>query len=265
MRPLFYAQVFLAYLGNFVKSRLTYRGDFLAFFLGDFFLELVGLLFIWTIYQHVPDIRGWTYGEMLFIFGFSQITIGLFYCLFLNLFSLSEEYIVEGRFDRVLTRPLNTLFQVVIERIYLEESSQVIVGMLVTAYAIRQGELNLGGSELVLLPFLVFCGTVIYAGFFVGLMSLAFWFKERTGIWRPFESMNIFGRYPVTIYNRYIMIAISWVIPYAFTAFYPASHFLGHTEFRLYVWLTPFVALWSATLGYLVWTAGVRMYESAGS
>lgn len=265
MRFVFYCRIFFAYLGNFIKSRLTYRGDFFAFFVGDLLLELVGLLFIWTIYQHIPDIHGWTYGEMLFLFGFSQITTGLFYTLFLNLFSLSEEYIIEGRFDRVLTRPLNTLFQVITERVYLEESSQAIVGVVVIAYAVRRIGLVVSPMGFVVAGCLIICGTVIYAGFFTTLMSLAFWFKERTGIWRPFETMNVFGKYPVTIYNRYVMIAISWVIPYAFTAFYPASHFLGHPEFRLYVWVTPLVALWSVLLGYNVWKAGVRAYESAGS
>jgi len=261
----FHLDIFITYCANFLKSRLSYRGDFLAFFLGDLFMELVGLLLIWTIYLHVPDIRGWRYGEILFIFGFSQITAGLFYTFFLNLFSLSEDYIIEGRFDRVLLRPLNTLFQVVIERIYLEECSQVLVGILVISYAVKRLGLPWSGFDYLLMIILLGSATLVYAGIFTGLLSFAFWFKERGGVWRPFEAMNIFGKYPVTIYNRLIKIAISWIIPYAFTAFYPATNFLGREEFQMYVWITPLIGLLCALGGYWIWKSGVRIYESTGS
>jgi ABC-2 type transport system permease protein len=74
-----------------------------------------------------------------------------------------------------------------------------------------------------------------------------------------------FGRYPLTIYHPVLRMLLSWVLPYGFVAFYPASGLLGRRELAGYFWGTPLVAMAVFVLGYGVFRAGVRRYRSTGS
>ena len=58
---------------------------------------------------------------------------------------------------------------------------------------------------------------------------------------------------------------LTFVLPFAWVAFYPASHFVGGEEFRLVSLLTPLVGAATFGLGYLVWSRGIRRYASTGS
>jgi len=261
----FYLDLLGTYLGNTVKSRLAYREDFLTGFFADLMTQAIGLAFLAAVFTRVPDIRGWRLPEILFIWGFAQITIGLFSTVFLNLFDLSEEYIVEGRLDRVLLRPLPPLFQIIIEKMYLEESANVLVGIGLIVYATRRLGLAWGATDVLVALLLVIGGTLIYAGLYTLVVSLTFWFKDRGSVISPFIQMETYSNYPVTLFNRQLQIILSWVIPYAFTAFYPSMYFLHKREFMPYVWLTPVMGMAFFLLGCLAFNRGVGAYESTGS
>ncbi|MEW6686310.1 MAG: ABC-2 family transporter protein [Candidatus Edwardsbacteria bacterium] len=264
-RLYFYLRLFFGYLANALKTRMAYRQDFFIGFFSNIFTQLIGILFVWAIFQKVTDIKGWRREEIFFIYGFSQMSLSFFFIFFMNLFNLSEEYVIEGRFDRLLVRPLSTFFQVLFERIYWEESSGLFVGIMMIAYSLSR----LGFSwslfdYLAIIPFIL-GATLLYLGCFTILASLTFWFKERGGIIGPFLSLEIFSRYPITIYNRGIRIILSWIIPYGFTAFYPATRFLKRSEFSLFAWLAPLIGVIFFSFGCLFWQKGSKAYESTGS
>ena len=41
-----------------------------------------------------------------------------------------------------------------------------------------------------------------------------------------FYMFNDFAKYPISIYNSLLRWLISFIVPFAFTAYYPASYFL---------------------------------------
>jgi ABC-2 type transport system permease protein len=58
---------------------------------------------------------------------------------------------------------------------------------------------------------------------------------------------------------------LSWVIPFAFASFYPASQFLRRGEFQPYFYLAPVVTIAVAVIAASFWHLGVRHYNSTGS
>jgi ABC-2 type transport system permease protein len=69
----------------------------------------------------------------------------------------------------------------------------------------------------------------------------------------------------VEIYSKLLQAILLWVVPFAFVAFVPATHFLARESFAWYVRLLPVVALVAGAIGATCWTLGVRHYESTGS
>lgn len=255
-----------AYLAQFVKTRLEYKADFLLGALSGLLMHGVALIFIDVLFaERTLTLNGWTRAQVFFIYGFSIFPLNLFSAFFSNLYSVGDTYIIDGHLDRVMLRPLNTLFQVLLERIRIESLFGLAIGGAILYYASAEMRLEWSLLDGLLLVGLTACGLAIYAGVFTVLASLSFWWPDRMGLLPPVYNMIAFGKYPVTIYNPLLQFVLKWMVPFAFVAFFPSTRFLGREDFRFYVWMTPVVALGAGAIGCLVWTLGLKRYESTGS
>ncbi len=253
------------YFGQYVKSRMSYKTDFIISLLTGLTATVAGYGFVLVLFTRIPRLKGWSFEEVLFIYGFSLIPMGIFNVVSLNLYEFGETYIVEGKFDRVLLRPVNSLFQILFENFRLESIQEIVVGMIVIVYCGARLNIPWTAANLLLFPLLVLCGAVIYVCIFVMIASVSFWFEDRIGISPPVYNMIAFGRYPITIYNPAVQFLLSWIIPFAFASFYPTVRFLGRAEFQARFYLVPVVAGVLAGLAAMLWTEGVRHYKSTGS
>jgi ABC-2 type transport system permease protein len=248
-----------------LKTRLAYKWDFFISIFTSFAATVLSLAFVWVLFGRIPHLKGWSFDEVLFIYGFSLAPLGLFNVLSLNLYQFSEAYLVEGRFDRVLLRPLNSLYQVLFEAFRLESCQEVFTGLILMYYAARHLQHAFTWTDLLWFPLMMLCAALLYISIFVLFSSVSFWFEDRIGIVPPVYNMIAFGRYPITIYNTFIQFVLSWVIPFAFASFYPASQFLHRREFQSYFFLVPIVTVTVGVIAASLWHLGVRHYNSTGS
>ncbi len=257
--------LFWQYLGQYAKTRMGYKADFFIACLTSLLATMAGYGFVLVLFTRIPHLKGWSFEEILFIYGFSLVPMGLFNIVSLNLYEFGDTYIVEGKFDRVLLRPVDSLFQILFENFRLESIQEIITGVAVVAYCAARLHIRWSAANLILFPMLVFCGTVIYVGAFIMITSVNFWFEDRIGLAPPVYNMIAFGRYPITIYNNFIQFLLSWVIPFAFASFYPTIRFLGRSEFLREFYMVPLVACAVAALALVTWNKGVQQYKSTGS
>jgi ABC-2 type transport system permease protein len=253
------------YLGQYAKGRMAYKADFFIASFASILATVAGYGFVLILFSRIPQLRGWKFEEVLFIYGFSLIPMGLFNVVSLNLYDFGEIYIVEGKFDRVLLRPIHSLFQILFESFRLESIQEIVAGLAAVVYCIGKLHISLSPVNLLLFPVLVFCGAVIYICIFVIISSVNFWFEDRIGLAPPVFNMIAFGRYPITIYNPVIQFLLSWIIPFAFASFYPTVRYLGRMEFRTEFYLVPVVAAALVAIALFVWERGVLQYKSTGS
>ena len=260
-----YWRLFWHYLLQYAKVRLAYKTDFIVSVIATLVATAFGLLLVYLFFSKAPVIAGWTYDEILFLYGFGLIPLALFNAVSVNLYYFGQLYIVEGKFDRVLLRPVHSLFQVMTEQFRLESLSDAVVGAAIVAYAAaRLGlEIDWLGTALVLIAALA--GLVVYLGVFLALTCIGFWVEDRVGVIPPVYNMLAFGRYPLDIYNPLIKFLLSWIVPFAFAGFYPAANLLGRERYEVYMFLLPVVAVVTLTFSVWLWNKGVRNYSSTGS
>ena len=253
------------YFTQYVKVRLSYRADFLIGLATSFAATLFAFGFVLVLFSKIPRLSGWRFEEVMFLYGFSMIPFGLFNVLSLNLYEFGSTYIMEGKFDRVLLRPVGSLFQVLFETFRIESFHEVLTGVIVVIWASRRIGMHWTALDVVLLVVFGLCGGVIYVAVFLLLTTVSFWFEDRIGIHPPVWNMIAFGRYPLSIYSGFIQFFLSWVIPFGFATFYPTVRLLSRGEFRNYAPLVPVVAAASLAIALLAWGQGVRRYSSTGS
>src|SRR3712207_1511810 len=69
---------------------------------------------------------------------------------------------------------------------------------------------------IVTIPFAV----LIYTSLKIATASISFWTKQSGAVTYIFYMFNDFAKYPVSIYNSLLRWLISFVVPFAFTAYY---------------------------------------------
>ncbi len=258
-------RLFALYFLQYAKVRLAYKADFLIAFFSSMAATVFGFGFVLVLFTKIPKLQDWSFYEILFLYGFSLIPLGFFNVVSWNLYEFGDLYIIEGRFDRIMLRPVDTLFQVLFEKFRLESLQEVVTGILVVWISIRKLNVPWRVADNFWFALMVICGTLIYLAVFLMLTAVSFWFEDRVGIVPPVFNMLTFGRYPLTIYNVFIQFLLSWIIPFGFASFYPTTHFLGRMAFNTYFYLVPVVALAFAMAAVFVWNQGVANYSSTGS
>jgi ABC-2 type transport system permease protein len=253
------------YLGQYAKTRMAYKADFFIASFANILATVAGYGFVLVLFSRIPQLKGWKFEEVLFIYGFSLVPMGLFNIVSLNLYDFGEIYVVEGKFDRVLLRPVHSLFQIMFENFRLESIQEIITGLAAVVYCAGKLQIPLSPVNLILFPFLALCGAVIYVCIFIIIASANFWVEDRIGLAPPVFNMIAFGRYPITIYSPVIQFMLSWIIPFAFASFYPTVRYLGRMEFRTEFYLIPAVTAALIGLALLIWGRGVQQYKSTGS
>lgn len=259
-------RVFLSYLGQLLKARMEYRFDFFVDVTTTLLRQGVDLAFLAVLFTKIPRLAGWSFHEVVFIYGFFTLVFSLYNATFLSLIGvLAPRFILQAELDRVLTRPLGALYQVFLETLRPLDLNGAVLGAVLMGYASLQLRLGWGITEWALLLPLVAGAWLVYSGFFLALASVSFWSLDRSGITPPFMTLSRFGQYPTSIYGPTLRALLSTVVPFAFIAFYPSALLLGRAEFRLLGLLTPLVG--SAIFGVAVWVwrRGLARYESAGS
>jgi ABC-2 type transport system permease protein len=261
---MFYAGIFVDYLKTYMKTRMTYRADFFIEIFTDLLFNFMNLLLILVVFNHTDMLGGWTRNEMIFIYGYFMIPYGIFSCFF-NLWGFTERYIVKGEMDRILTRPIYNLSQLILENMDPSSLFGALTGALVMGYTWTQLGVGFHWTDLLVMLILVAGSIMIYGGIYVALTALSFFSDSPTGILAMMWNLQNYGRYPVNIYNRAIQILLTWIIPFAFVGVYPASYFLDKDALLTMAWLTPVVGAVFLTIGLTIWNYGVRKYRGAGS
>jgi ABC-2 type transport system permease protein len=260
-----YLKLLVHYFVQYAKVRMAYRWDFILSALTMTMASVFGLAFVYLMFAKIPSLAGWSFHEIVLLYGFSLIPISIFNMLSINLYYFSENYIVQGKFDRVLLRPVDSLFQILFEQFRLESLGDGVIGIGLIIYCSVRLHLEASVLDWVMLAWSALCGATLYISIFLILTSISFWMEDRVGVMPPVYNMMAFGRYPLDIYNGAVRFLLSWVLPFGFATFYPAANLLRPHHYRMYASILPIITAVFLAIGIAVWRRGVRNYSSTGS
>lgn len=260
-----YAGLLFDYFTQYAKVQLGYRGDFIVSLITSFAATIFGLAFVLILFRKAPQLAGWTLPEELFLYGFSLIPYGVFNILAANLYNFGNDYIIEGKFDRILLRPISSLFQILFETFRIEAVQGIATGLFCMWWGARHLQVAWTFEKLALLAFFGLCASVIYVAIFLILTTASFWFEDRIGIHPPVWNVIAFGRYPLSIYSGAVQFFLCWIIPFGLASFYPSVRLLGRAVVPEYAPFVPLVAAVFLGIAISLWNFGTRHYSSTGS
>jgi len=260
-----HATLFSEYFSQYAKVRISYRGDFFISLATSFAATVSSLLVVFVLFGQAKNLKGWSFEEVLFLWGFTQIPYGIFNIISLNLYDFGNNYIIEGKFDRILLRPISSLFQVLFETFRIESFQEIATGTFLMWWASRRLHLAWTPGKFAILFFCGICAAIIYVSIFLILSTFSFWFEDRIGVHPPVWNVIAFGRYPLSIYSSAVQFFLCWIIPFGLASFYPSVRMLGRTANPNYLAFVPVVAAVFLVIAISLWDFGTRHYSSTGS
>jgi len=260
-----HALLFFDYFTQYAIVRISYRADFFISVATSMAATIFSLGFVVILFQKSTQLAGWRLEEVVFLWGFTQIPYGLFNVISLNLYDFGNNYIIEGKFDRVLLRPVSSLFQVLFETFRIESLQEVATGIFCITWASIRLGIHWSPAKVATLLFFGICASVIYVSIFLMLSTVSFFWEDRIGVHPPVWNVIAFGRYPLSIYSGVVQFFLCWIIPFGLASYYPSVRLLGRTVSPEYAPLVPIVAVVFLILSVTLWNIGTRHYASTGS
>jgi ABC-2 type transport system permease protein len=181
-----------------------------------------------------------------------------------NLWTIGWNYVRSGEFDRFLVRPIDPLFHLLADRFCHDGIGNLLTGALLVGVSMQQLGIAMTALRLVYIIVSVISGGLIFIALNLITATSVFWIMESIPVTQMVFTMNEFAKYPLNIYHGSIRFLLTWIIPYGFVSFYPASYLLGRDVGPL-VWLSPLVAAVFISAAYRFWLFGLRHYSGTGS
>lgn len=260
-----YLRLYRVLVAQFLKTIMQSRVDFLIGLLGFFFTQVMGIAFLYLVFQQIPDLQGWTLDQLIFIYGFAQIPRGIDHLFMDNIWLVAYRLVINGDFDRYMLRPMNIFFQVIAEKLQPDALGELLIGTILVVRSLTKGIVIVDGLHVALFFVSIFAGALIYTSIKLFFASLAFWLKVSGPFLQIAYDMANFAKYPTEIYSKGVRFLITWVIPFAFVAYLPASFFMKADTSAGVVVIECGIAFVFWWIAYALFHRGTQVYESAGN
>jgi len=260
----FYFQIYRKIIVQDIKSKISYRADFIISTFGMVLSNITSFLSFFLIFKSFPSISGWNFYEMTFLYGFSLIALTPLQCCFDNNWNL-RTYVYSGDFIKYCFRPLNIFFYFISEVFDIKGIGQFIFGSVVLIYSWKHLALQL--TVLVFIKLII--AFITASLFMISIMNFAaatcFWVLNSGYIMITMFKFKDYAKYPATIFKGLLRFLFTFIIPITFIAYYPSLIFLRTDNIPILTWISPFIGLISFYLSYRFWMLGAKFYTGTGS
>lgn len=252
-----------------LRGQMQYRMSFIMQIVGNFLVNAVEVIVLWSLFQHFESLGGWNLAEVIFLHGLSMTMFALGDTLS-NGIQTVPALIREGAFDRTLVRPMSSWIQSIVNEVSLRHFGLLAQGLVLLGIGISSAGIDWSIVKVAYLVVVILSGVALFSALFTVEAIISFWTVN------SIEAVNAFtyggsdlGQYPIHIFRRGLRFIFLWVVPIGFMTYYPALYLLGKDDPLGAPAIASFVAplaalLFCAAIG-LGWQVAIRHYRSTGS
>ena len=260
--------IYTKLIGARIRSDLQYRTSFVLFTTSQFLITFLDFLAIVIIFSHISRLAGWSLGEVLFLYGATNVSFSLA-DMFISQVETLPARVQSGVFDSMLIRPLGPLFQLATEDFALRRIGKVAQGALVLGLGVARVHVDWTAARIGMTAVMVVSGAVIFGCIWVTAASVNFWTIETTQFGNAFTyGGNFLSQYPIDIYGVWLRRLFAYLLPVAFVNYFPSLYILGrpaHLAVPGLRFASPLVAVATTIVASAFWKFAIRHYRSTGS
>ena len=227
--------------------------------------EIISLATVYLIVGSVPQIGIWTFNALAFLFGFTLVPKAIDHIFTDELWMLAYWAVRRGELDIYLTRPLNPLYQYVAKTFKWDGIGEFVVGIVIMCIFAPMSGIAWSFGNVMVLILCGFFGIFVFTGIKLIFASLAFWVKASGIILNTVYNLSGYAKYPLKYMGKAFMSIMFYVVPFGLMLYYPIECLITGANAWWSVLWSAIAAIVLMALGLLVWTIGIRRYDSSGS
>lgn len=208
-----------------------------------------------VLFSLKDDVGGYSFNDMMILFGLAAGSFGFSRFFFKHAFSLSDT-INNGKLDAYLVQPKNVLISSITNEV---ETSAI--GDIIYAYIILF-IFRFSIQGFILYTIFIITGGLILTSISVIFSSLSFWFSKSDVVTDRINSMMInFGTYPDGIFKGIVKMILFSLIPVGFASYLPVKII---REFNINLFLIVIlVTVLFVLISFIVFYKGLKRYSSS--
>ncbi|WP_019636787.1 ABC transporter permease [Paenibacillus fonticola] len=248
-----------------LKAMMEYSADFYIMIGAAVMTQVTGFLFLWVIFSRIPDIQGWQFWEVAFMYAAIYVSEGVGSLFFEGTWRMLR-LVNLGELDRYLVRPVPVVLQIFCTGIGMNGLGNIIIGGTIIIMSLSHIHIVWSLQTVGMAIILFVSAMIIRVAINLAANCSAFWIRN-SGNAFPIMIHNLgeFAKYPITIFSLGLQLFISIVVPFAFVSFVPAAAMFGKESWSYLGWFSPLVAVYCCGVALLLLRIGLRRYESAGN
>jgi len=255
--------LYLSFLKASLEEMLVYRLDCIVGMVSQIVSQLIEIIFIWIVFQNTENLAGWNFKQILLLYGITLISIGISGFCFDALYEIGPKYIRRGEFDKIMLRPVHPLLSIIGSSNEFTALGYFGLGLILTIAMFIQLTIPITFILIFKIIFFSIIGAAIIGAINTIFSIASFWtYRSNEVIW-SFYRIYTFTQYPIDIYNKFIKILITMILPFAFVAYYPTMAYLGINKYMIY--LSPIIAIVLWIIAVRVWNLALNKYRSTGN
>lgn len=256
-------KLYFSFLKSSLKEMLIYRLDCIVGMVSQIFTQLVELIFIYIVFQNTENLAGWDFRQILLLYGITLLSVGISDFCFDALYDIGPKYIRDGEFDKILLRPVHPLLSIIGASKEFTSIGYFGLGLALTIIMLIKLAIPITFILILKIVFFSIVGAAIIGAINTIFSISSFWtYRSNEVIWSFYKTYT-FAQYPIDIYNKFIKILITCILPFAFVAYYPTMCYLGMNSYMIYVSPVIAVVLW--IIAIKVWNWALNQYRSTGT
>ncbi|MFF8972872.1 ABC transporter permease [Streptomyces sp. NPDC014995] len=210
------------------RSQLEYRSEFLLMIAIGAIWQVSVIVFATVLLSRFTGMGGWDSSEVLLIPATRMLAHGLF-VLVLGRMHFIGRQIQEGRIDVYLVRPMPVHRQVQLAYFPTNAIGDLTVAAGLMAGAIGRSHLDWTAGRISYLVAAVVGGMLLEAALFTAVACAALRFPA-ADYWSRWleELLGTFGSYPLNVLPKAVGGFLTYGLPLAFVAYFPAAVLTGH-------------------------------------
>ena len=255
--------LYLSFAKASLKEMLVYRFDCIVGIISQLITQVVEIIFIWIVFQNTENLAGWNFKQILLLYGITLLSVGIADFCFDSLYDIGPKYIKNCEFDKILLRPVHPLISIIGFSKAFTTLGYFGLGLVLVIIMLVQLAIPITFLFILKIIFFSIVGALIIGAIMTIFSITSFWtYRSNEVIWSAFR-IYTFAQYPIDIYNKFIKILITFILPFAFVAYYPTMSYLGFNNYMIY--LSPVVAIILWVIAVKVWNLALNKYRSTGN
>ncbi|WCK53179.1 ABC-2 family transporter protein [Aneurinibacillus sp. Ricciae_BoGa-3] len=257
-------RIFCEFFRTCLVEELEYRSEFIGNLLSSLFGVGIAILTIQIFFYQTNQLGGWAYADVLVLLGMFNTLQGFINFALRPNMSRLLLHVRKGTLDYILTKPVDSMFYVSFRHLIFWRLIDVFLGLGLIVYGLSQKHYVPTFGDCMVFIISLFSSLVLIYSLWMLLMTTAFWVIRIDDLSFAFDSFFETTRFPIGMYQGWLRIVLTYILPAAFITSTPVMALLGrwNSVTTLLSLVVAGIFLW---LSRRFWRYALRSYTSASS